>query len=142
MRAPRFMHHPAPIAPTAPGAPIVFVLPIRTENTLNGSQGFSRGAVMAAARKRKDQRALAEMATRPRVHGVVTFPLVVTLTRLAPSAGLDTDGLAASQKSIRDGVADGLGLVNDRDSRVTWVYDQRRTPRSMWGVEVSIEART
>ena len=131
------MHNvPAPATPSDPGA-IVFVLPLRTENTLNGAQGFSKGAVMAAARKRKQQRELAEIATRPRVRGIA-FPVVVTLTRLAPSSGLDTDGLAASQKSVRDGVADGLGLVNDRDDRVRWVYAQRRTPRSMWGVEITI----
>lgn len=117
--------------------PVTFTLPLRTENTLNGAQGFSKGAVMAAARKRKQQRELAEVVTRPRVSGIA-FPVVVTLTRLAPSSGLDTDGLAASQKSVRDGVADGLGLVNDRDPRVEWRYAQRRTPRSMWGVEVSI----
>jgi hypothetical protein len=65
-------------------------------------------------------------------------PLEVTLTRIAPSNGLDVgDNLPSSQKHVRDAVADLLG-VNDRDPRVTWIYEQRRGP---WGVEVKIEPK-
>ncbi len=64
----------------------------------------------------------------------VTFPATVTLTRLAPSQGLDSDNLAGSQKHVRDGIADALG-IDDRDPRVTWLYDQERGP---WGVRVVI----
>ncbi len=63
-------------------------------------------------------------------------PLVVTLTRIAPSSGLDPgDNLPSSQKFVRDAVADLLG-INDRDPRVTWAYDQERGP---WGVRVRVE---
>jgi len=118
---------------------VIFILPIRTTNPLNNAQGFSKGATFAKARQRKQQRSIAEMATRVRVQGRMSMPIVVTITRLAPSSGLDSDGLAAAMKSVRDGIADGLGLANDRDPRVRWVLDQRRTPRSLWGVEIRIE---
>ena len=66
-------------------------------------------------------------------------PLTVTLTRIAPSSGLDPgDNLNSSQKFVRDAVADLLG-INDRDPRVTWAYAQERGP---WGVRVRIEVRT
>lgn len=65
-------------------------------------------------------------------------PLLVTLTRIAPSNGLDLgDNLNSSQKHVRDAVAALLG-VDDRDPRVTWAYDQARGP---WGVRVRIESR-
>ncbi len=68
---------------------------------------------------------------RPRV----APPCTVTLTRLAPSNGLDTDNLAGSQKHVRDGIADALG-IDDRNPAVTWLYDQQRGP---WGVRICIE---
>ena len=65
------------------------------------------------------------------------LPCTVTLTRVAPSAGLDGDNLQGSLKACRDGVADWLG-VDDRDPRVTWHYEQRRGGRGEYAVEVSI----
>jgi hypothetical protein len=60
----------------------------------------------------------------------------ILLTRV--SAGtLDTDGLAASLKSIRDGLADWLGVA-DNDPRVTWSYAQRKGKRREYSVEVEI----
>jgi hypothetical protein len=38
---------------------------------------------------------------------------------------LDDDNLAAGFKSVRDGIADALG-IDDRDPRVTWAYAQQR----------------
>lgn len=68
------------------------------------------------------------------------FPVVVTVTRLAPSSGLDPhDGLGAACKAVIDGVTDGLGLTNDRDPRVTWKLAQERSPRGVYGVRVRIE---
>ncbi len=67
---------------------------------------------------------------------MLVAPLVVTLTRIAPSNGLDEgDNLPSSQKHVRDAIADLLG-INDRDPRVAWAYAQRRGP---WGIEVRIE---
>lgn len=62
-------------------------------------------------------------------------PLVVTITRIAPSSGLDSDNLAGSGKHVRDAIADVLG-IDDRDPRVTWNVRQERGP---WGVRIAIE---
>ena len=59
----------------------------------------------------------------------------VTMTRLAPSSGLDFDGLTAALKSVRDGIADALG-VDDRDPRVTWSYGQERA--KAYGVRITV----
>lgn len=70
-------------------------------------------------------------------------PCVVTLTRIAPSAGLDGDNLQSALKATRDGVADALG-VDDRDPRVEWRYEQRRGKRGEvalalgYGVEIRV----
>jgi len=54
------------------------------------------------------------------------LPVRVTLTRIAPSSGLDEhDNLRGSLKPFADGVADWLG-VDDRDARIEWRYSQER----------------
>ena len=63
-------------------------------------------------------------------------PWSVTLTRVAPSAGLDAhDNLSASFKAIVDELARWLG-VDDRNPRVRWQYAQERGP---WAVRIRIE---
>lgn len=123
---------------------IAFTLAIKTTNPNNSSQGFSRNATFAKARRRKVQREAMFYAMRCEVLSAprMEFPLTVTVTRVAPSAGLDPhDGLGASLKGCIDGIADGLGLKNDRDSRVTWVLAQRRGPAGFYAVDVAIVAR-
>jgi len=67
------------------------------------------------------------------------LPCVCTLTRFAPSNGLDDDNLAGSLKGVRDAVADWLG-VDDRDrSRVRYVYEQQRAP---WAVGIAFTDMT
>jgi hypothetical protein len=62
------------------------------------------------------------------------LPCVCTLTRFAPSNGLDDDNLAGSLKGVRDAVAAWLG-VDDRDrKRVRYQYEQQRAP---WGVGIA-----
>jgi hypothetical protein len=50
---------------------------------------------------------------------------------------LDDDGVASAVKSLRDGVADALG-VDDRDPRVVWVPDQERGGVREYGARVEI----
>lgn len=64
-----------------------------------------------------------------------TLPCVVTLTRIAPSNGLDGDNLAGSLKAVRDGVAEWLG-VDDRDPGVEWRYSQARGQAGHYAVHV------
>lgn len=65
-----------------------------------------------------------------------TMPLEVTLTRIAPRE-LDDDNLRGALKSVRDGVADALGL-DDRDDRVKWLYGQRRGAVREQAVEIRV----
>jgi hypothetical protein len=65
-------------------------------------------------------------------------PWLVTLTRLAPSAGLDDDNLAGSFKAVRDELAAWLGVDDGNQHRVRWLYAQRHAP---WGIELRIEDR-
>jgi len=113
-----------------------FTIPIRTRNPCNGSQGVTRGAMFARQRERTRQRNIVRSVVR--CSGPYVLPVVVTVTRVAPSRGLDPhDGLGAALKGIIDGVADGLGLSDDRDSRVAWRLEQRR---GQYAVEVRIES--
>lgn len=131
---------------------ILVTLPIKTPNPLNGSHGhWSKKAKL-----RKGQRQAAAygvLAAMAREFGpgvrlaalTVGKPLMafkrgvlVTVTRIAPSSGLDVhDGLGASLKACIDGTADAL-CVDDRDPRVTWKLEQERGP---WGVRIRIEPR-
>lgn len=112
---------------------LVVTLAIRTRSETN-----MREVWQARHRRRKQQRTMTRwVLTGAILAEGVAAPCVVTLTRLAPSSGLDDDNLRGAFKAIRDGVADALG-VTDRDPRVTWQYDQRRSKPRQWGVEVRI----
>jgi hypothetical protein len=54
-----------------------------------------------------------------------SFPLVVTITRIAPRPITDEDNLIAGAKAPRDSVAAVFG-VDDGDPRWTWKYSQER----------------
>lgn len=133
--------HPRATADVSSHRVCVVTIPVKTTNPNNGSQGWSRNAAFAKARRRKTQRLSAELHVRSALGRTApTFPLVVTVTRVAPSQGLDPhDGLGAALKGCIDGIADALGLTNDRDPRVTWRLDQRRGKPKEYAVEVAIE---
>lgn len=115
--------------------PIFIELPLRLENPLNGSHDHWA----ARARKRATIRQVTTLAVRARARDV-TLPVVVTLTRIANSAGLDPhDGLPASLKPVCDAVTDALGLKDDRDPRLTWRFEQRRG--KSYGCEIRIESK-
>lgn len=63
------------------------------------------------------------------------LPLVVTLTRGAPSNGLDDDNLVASLKTIRDAVADWLEVDDKHRDVVRYRYAQERARRE-WFVRI------
>ena len=60
-------------------------------------------------------------------------PLVVTLTRIAPSNGLDDDGLCGALKGVRDQVAAWLGVDDRHRHIVQYTYHQERGP---WAVRI------
>jgi hypothetical protein len=134
--------------------PIVVSLPLRTTNPQNGAQGMSRAAALHKAKVRKEQRHLAFLLVKAWVAGapevylagsvkaaVKDVPIAVTLTR--ESAGvLDTDGLAAALKSVRDGVADALGIDDGDTARLEFRYAQRKCAPGRYAVECRIERAT
>jgi len=94
------------------------------------------------AAQNKSQRTAAKVETRkaigpgkPLYHW---YPIVVTMIRVSPRL-LDDDNLAAAFKSVRDGIADALG-IDDRDPRITWKCEQAKgkPPRC----EIAIERET
>jgi hypothetical protein len=131
--------------------PIIFTLPLQTTNPQNGAQGMSRAAALHKAKVRKEHRHLAFLLVRAFLMGapevflagsvnaaIKGVPIAVTLTR--ESAGvLDTDGLAAALKSVRDGVADALGIDDGDTARLEFRYAQRKCARGRYAVECKIE---
>lgn len=69
--------------------------------------------------------------------GPLANRLSVTLTRFAPRA-FDSDNVQGAFKSVRDGVADALG-VKDDDPRIAWVYKQAKS--KLYGIRIEIEVK-
>jgi hypothetical protein len=111
-------------------------LPLRTVSTLNQREHWAQ-----RQKRTRDHRGAAMIfslsSLKKAPGGRVCLPVVVRLTRVAPSSGLDGDNLQGALKAVRDGVADALG-VDDRDSRVRWEYAQRRGAPKRYAVEIEI----
>lgn len=60
-------------------------------------------------------------------------PCTFTLTRVAPSDGLDDDNLTGSLKAVRDAVAAWIGVDDKLRNVVRYRYEQARGP---WAVIV------
>ena len=106
-------------------------LPLRTVSTLNVREHWSKRARRAA-----EHRSVAHMLVRHQLRGVL-LPVRITLTRVAPR-GLDGDNAQGALKSIRDGIADALG-VDDRTPLVQWMYLQKRGEPREYAVLVEVE---
>jgi len=91
--------------------PVRLLLPFKTVNRLN-----ERGSWHRPARRAARERGVTRLAVMPHVVvGAVRVPCVVVLTRCSPgSRPMDGDGLVASCKHIRDGIADALGVASSR----------------------------
>ena len=110
-------------------------IPVRTVSETNQREHWSE-----RHKRRKTQRSTVYLVVRAQLlrHGI-TVPCTVTMTRIAPSSGLDFDNLVSSAKACRDGIADALG-VDDADPRIEWRYQQRRGKGKEWGVDVKVVA--
>ena len=152
--------------PVPPGAVYVRIVGLKTKPPGNGPQGMTRAAAfgrMAMRRKQRDVTrahvvAAGAPVTEDTLSPVMRFmlatgqvksaplghprpPWAVHVTRIAPSKGLDEhDNLPSALKNVIDGVADALGLKNDRDPRVTWIIGQRQGPRGFYAVDIIIES--
>jgi len=103
-------------------------VPVRTYSLTNQREHWA-----VKARRAQKERKWAYMLTAEIKK--LGLPLTVTLTRVAPRK-LDDDNIRAALKSIRDGVADRIG-VDDGDARVTWHYAQRTGKPKEYAVEIS-----
>lgn len=106
----------------------VIIVPIRTGRGQNDRENWA-----AKMRRTRSERTTVGwmLKGRPRP----ALPCVVTLTRSAPSNGLDRDNLQGSLKAIRDAVADWIGVDDAREDIVEYRYHQRR---GSWGVAIEI----
>jgi hypothetical protein len=109
-------------------APLLSVLiPMRTKNPLNGSQGRTLNGRRAREAGRAAQRkhTWANMCAEGGFNLKKPLPsLTITLTRISPGRVSD-EAIAATLKAVRDGVADWLG-IDDDDPRLTWIYRQEK----------------
>lgn len=113
---------------------LVVTLPIRLVSEANAHEHWR-----VRQRRAKAQRELAAMLLANAFGRPPAPPLVVTITRIAPCA-LDSDNAVGSAKSVRDGVADFLG-VNDRSPLVTWVVEQERGEPRTYGARVEVRSQ-
>lgn len=111
------------------------VVGLRTARGKNGSHGHWRAAHNRNQAERDAARLAAGAALGGYGAGRHAPPYVVTITRSAPSAGLDSDNLQGALAYVRDGVADALGTGDGPKSPVEWRYAQERGP---WGVRIEI----
>ena len=109
---------------------LIVEIPLKTESILNLREAWCK----RAARAKKQRRCAKEMMPPRKPE----YPVAVTLIRISPRP-LDDDNLRGALKSVRDGVADWLG-VDDRDPRVAWCYAQRKGEPKVHAVEVEVRA--
>lgn len=110
----------------------MILVPIRT-----GRGGNEREHWRARHRRVKTERAAIgwQLYALPDSDRPAT-PCVVTLTRVAPSNGLDDDNLVGALKAVRDQVAEWLVVDDKLTAIVRYEYRQKRGP---WGVEITFE---
>lgn len=104
----------------------MIVIPLRTVSGLNVREHWR-----ARARRVKAERDATARLLRPVEKP--QLPCAVTLTRVAPSAGLDDDNLPGSLKGCRDQIAAWIGVDDRKREIVRYRYAQRR---GAWAVEV------
>lgn len=109
---------------------MIVTIPVRAVSLANVREHWRRRSDRARA-----HRSTAILSLRA-AKVEASMPCTVLLTRVAPRA-LDDDNLRGALKSVRDGVADWLG-VDDRDPRVTWEYGQRKGPVKFYAVDVEV----
>jgi hypothetical protein len=124
---------PDAVAPSGPGVLVGFILPFHTVNELNGSHRHWR----TVAKRRKSARLQTASIARAWSATPPSPPLTVLMTR--HSAGtLDDDGLRAALKSVRDGIADWLGVDDKHTDRVSYGYAQEPCKRGFSWVTVEV----
>lgn len=115
------------------GALVAIELPLRLESESNKREHWS-----TKARRTKRARGLVATYLRPKLNSWKGAPLLVEVTRLAPSRLDGHDNLAASCKACVDGIADALGLASDDDPRIGWAHRQETAGVRTYGVRIVV----
>lgn len=101
-----------------------FKFPLRVNSTLNKRQHY-----LAKWSVSKKHRQAAMLYTANALFGKNIHegaPLTIWITRYGKKE-LDFDNLAGALKSVRDGIADALGLKSDKESpTLSWKYGQAK----------------
>lgn len=120
------------------GGAISLTLPIRLESTANLREHWAKRHARTALQRNAVRLALAsKFRAMP-----MALPVAVGICRIAPRP-LDFDNLTMSAKALRDGIADALGLRDDREcADVAWGYSQRRGKPREYAVEIRVQARS
>jgi hypothetical protein len=108
-------------------------VPVRIESSLNLREHWR-----LRANRNSSHRAAAYFSLKAVRFSPSILPCVCTITRIAPRE-LDDDNLAGGCKSVRDGVADWLG-IDDRDPRVQWRYAQAKGKPHEYAARVTLTA--
>ena len=117
-------------------------VPVRLVNALNQREHWA-----VRSKRAKVQRSAAMSAMLMAIPGWMLDgdlaaagnpPITITITRRG-GRRMDDDGLTASAKHVRDGVADWLG-IDDGDQRLTWIVKQDKAPRGQHWVDVEVVA--
>lgn len=110
-------------------------IPVRLVNALNAREHWAVRAKRAKAQRQATKLAMYKacrlIAMDP------STPITVTITRCG-GRRMDDDGLTASAKHVRDGVADWLG-IDDGSPRITWLVRQDSAPRGKHWADVSVQ---
>jgi Holliday junction resolvase RusA-like endonuclease len=106
-------------------------VPVKTVSESNAREHFFR-----KAKRAKEHRTAAALVCAAELQKPA-LPCVVKLVRISPRP-LDLDNLQRSQKSVRDGIADWLGIDDRNVALVHYVYDQEKGPPRHYGVRVEI----
>lgn len=107
---------------------ITIRIPIATVSLTNMREHWAK-----KARRAKQQRQQTYLMTQRLTR--LKLPATITLTRIS-SRNLDDDNLRGALKSVRDGVADRLG-IDDGESGVKWQYAQERGKVGEKAVEIT-----
>lgn len=127
----RESHSAAPASAPKSGQILRWTIHVRTvsANIAYAGEHWSKRAKRAA-----EQRWVVGATIGNRIRGLL--PCTVTLTRVAPR-GLDDDNLLGALKSVRDQVAQCIG-VDDRDQRIDWRYAQERGAPREYAVRIEV----
>jgi len=119
-----------------PKADVQARCPTRLVHEQNAREHWRRKASRAKSERHDGFICAADAARKHPKH--LRLPIRVTITRLSPRK-LDSDGLVASAKHFRDGVADYLDLDDGKDSLVSWAYEWEKTSANLAGTAVRIQ---